>query len=90
VAPSTRQLVAHPAIGTTTISMCSPMALSRADFEGARCANRFAVDVDRFLAARRSHADARLRADTRGRDGGISRSHGGGNNKVRSRPRTRK
>ena len=41
-------------------------------FRAAASPERFAVDVDAGLGAPRGpHADARLRADARGRDGGV-------------------
>src|SRR5215510_735853 len=38
----------------------------------------------RLRATRRSHADARLRADARGRDGGVRQKAGGGSSAVRA------
>jgi hypothetical protein len=61
-----RQLVAHPASGTTTISTCSPTPLSSA------ASSRFRLEVDTgFLALRRSNAHTRLCRNPRGRDGGV-------------------
>jgi hypothetical protein len=43
--------------------------------KAASVAGRNVLDVDaRFRAPRRPHANARLRADARGRDGGIGKS----------------
>ena len=46
--------------------------VGRPHHEGARRAGRYAMDVDaHFRLSRRPHADARLRGDARGRDGGV-------------------
>ena len=54
------------------ISMYWPMALSSAHHEGGGSAGRAVLDEDaRLRASRGPHADTRLRADTRGHDGGV-------------------
>ena len=59
-------------VGTTTITCARRWHRRRPHHEGARGTGGLAVDVDAGLRApRRSHADGRLRADARGRDGSI-------------------
>src|SRR5262252_7381668 len=51
--------------------------------QGERCAGRNAVDMDAGIrASRASHADAPLRGDARGRDGGVRQEPGGGSDNI--------